>query len=41
VGNVLRHYLKERSSPAETFLEFSSRHDIDGLRRMPAGGDAR
>jgi ferredoxin-nitrite reductase len=41
VGNVLRHYLKERSSPAETFLEFSSRHDIDGLRRMAAGGDAR
>jgi ferredoxin-nitrite reductase len=38
VGNVLSHYLKQRSSPAETFLEFASRHDIDALRRMAAGG---
>ncbi len=37
VGNVLGAYLKERGSPEESFLEFSSRHDVDALRRMAAG----
>ena len=37
VGNVLGAYLKERHSPAESFLEFSMRHDVNALRRMAKG----
>jgi ferredoxin-nitrite reductase len=37
VSNVLSAYLKERNSPEESFLEFSSRHDVDALRRMARG----
>ena len=42
VEKVLNAYLKNRSSPSETFLEFSSRHDESALRQMamtdPEGG---
>jgi ferredoxin-nitrite reductase len=37
IEQVLNAYLLQRSSPAETFQEFSSRHDVDTLKRMVAG----
>jgi ferredoxin-nitrite reductase len=38
IEQVLNAYLQQRISPAETFQEFSSRHDVDTLKRMLAGG---
>lgn len=34
VENMLKGYLAHRSSPAETFLAFSRRHDISALQQM-------
>ena len=37
VERMLKGYLANRASPAETFLAFSRRHEIDALKQMFAG----
>ncbi len=39
VARMLRAYLRNRASPAETFLAFSRRHDIDALKALCAAED--
>ncbi|MBV8753652.1 MAG: NirA family protein [Hyphomicrobiales bacterium] len=36
VGRMLAAYIKHRASPAETFLAFANRHDLDALKTLVA-----
>jgi ferredoxin-nitrite reductase len=39
VEQMLAGYLAHRSGPAETFQQFSRRHDAEALKRFFAEGD--
>jgi ferredoxin-nitrite reductase len=34
IEQLLKTYIEHRAAPEETFLDFTSRHDIDALRRL-------
>ena len=36
VERMLRAYMSNRASPAETFLAFDNRHDLDALKALVA-----
>ena len=36
IERMLKAYLAHRASPAETFLTFANRHEIDALKRLAA-----